>query len=279
MSVESVEERRSNVTKSHTYIGTAGWALPAPVRDRFPGEGSNLEKYSRVFNAVEINSSFYREHGPATYERWARSTPPGFRFSVKLSRFFTQESGLRETGETLRASIDGISNLGEKWGVLLVQLPPKLEFEKLVARRFFRELAILTDVRVVVEPRHVSWGSESALDSMEELGLAKARAHPERVSITPEERSRVEPVVYYRLHGAPVVYRSAYSKSRLEGLSRRLEGLERESWVMFDNTTLGLATENALDLGKMVGATGFEPATFCSRSKRATRLRYAPTGK
>src|SRR5436853_142991 len=26
----------------------------------------------------------------------------------------------------------------------------------------------------------------------------------------------------------------------------------------------------------MVGAAGFEPATFCSQSRRATRLRYAP---
>ena len=26
----------------------------------------------------------------------------------------------------------------------------------------------------------------------------------------------------------------------------------------------------------MVGVAGFEPATFCSRSKRATKLRYTP---
>ncbi len=28
---------------------------------------------------------------------------------------------------------------------------------------------------------------------------------------------------------------------------------------------------------KMVGAVGFEPTTSCTRNKRATRLRYAPT--
>lgn len=244
------------VAKSHTRIGTAGWALPAPVRAIFSGDGSNLEKYARILDAVEINSSFYREHGASTYERWARSTPREFRFSVKLSRFFTQESGLRETGDALKSTIETYSNLGEKWGVLLVQLPPKLEFDKLVARRFFRELTILTDVQVVLEPRHVSWGADVALDLMEELGLAKARAHPERVSIAPAKRSRVEPIVYYRLHGAPVIYRSNYSERRLEGLSRRLADVDREAWVIFDNTTLGLATTNALQLREFQSSFG-----------------------
>jgi uncharacterized protein YecE (DUF72 family) len=240
-----------NDTKSHIRIGTAGWQLPAPVRSRFPGEGSNLEKYARVFSAVEINSSFYREHGASTYEKWSASVPDEFRFSVKLSRYFTQEHGLKETkrlGEVLGA----ISKLGEKWGVLLVQLPPKLAFDARVSKRFFRELAIVTDVQVALEPRHPSWASEPALDLMEDFAIAKVRADPERVSVAPELRRRIEPILYYRLHGSPVIYRSAYSIRRLEGLSVRLQASEsRESWVIFDNTTLGFGTRNALELSAL----------------------------
>ena len=48
------------------YIGTAGWSIPSACASHFPAEGSHLERYAQVFNAVEINSSFYRAHLPAT---------------------------------------------------------------------------------------------------------------------------------------------------------------------------------------------------------------------
>lgn len=42
------------------------------------------------------------------------------------------------------------------------------------------------------------------------------------------------------------------------------------------NTKKGLITMYQTYLHKMVGATGFEPAAFCSQSRRDTKLRYAP---
>jgi uncharacterized protein YecE (DUF72 family) len=51
-------------------IGTAGWSIPKEHAEAFPISGSHLERYAAVFNAVEINSSFYRPHRPATDERW-----------------------------------------------------------------------------------------------------------------------------------------------------------------------------------------------------------------
>ena len=58
------------------YIGTAGWSFPRDLD--FPVEGSGLARYATRFDAVEINSSFYRPHQRKTYQRWAASTPPGF---------------------------------------------------------------------------------------------------------------------------------------------------------------------------------------------------------
>ena len=45
-------------------------------------------------NCVEINSSFYRPHQQKTYERWAASTPKGFRFSVKVPKLLTHDQRL-----------------------------------------------------------------------------------------------------------------------------------------------------------------------------------------
>lgn len=52
-------------------IGTAGWTIPAPIKGQFMAEGSLLEQYSRRFNCVEINFSFYRDHMDQTYQKWA----------------------------------------------------------------------------------------------------------------------------------------------------------------------------------------------------------------
>ncbi len=51
-------------------IGTAGWAIRREYQGSFPGESSHLARYAARLDAVEINSSFYRPHKPATYARW-----------------------------------------------------------------------------------------------------------------------------------------------------------------------------------------------------------------
>src|SRR4051812_9584355 len=75
--------------------GCAGWTIPRDAAAAFPADGSHLARYAAVFNAVEINSSFYRAHRAATYARWADSVPGDFRFSVKLPRAITHDAGLR----------------------------------------------------------------------------------------------------------------------------------------------------------------------------------------
>src|SRR5579875_2042399 len=61
-----------------TRIGTAGWSIPPQHAERFDRTGSHLCRYAARFNAVEINSSFYRPHQPKTYARWAASVPEDF---------------------------------------------------------------------------------------------------------------------------------------------------------------------------------------------------------
>src|SRR6188768_3991730 len=75
-------------------IGTAGWSLMSRYAASFPHQGSHLERYARVFNAAEINSSFHRPHRRSTYERWADAVPADFQFAVKLPKLITHELGL-----------------------------------------------------------------------------------------------------------------------------------------------------------------------------------------
>src|SRR5690242_19193416 len=110
-------------------IGTAGWALPAGVRDQL-GEGeSNLARYATRFGGVEVNSSFHRRHRASTWERWAASTPDDFRFSAKVPKTISHVQRLSECDALLAEFIEDVSGLGEKLAVVLLQLPPKLAFD------------------------------------------------------------------------------------------------------------------------------------------------------
>jgi Protein of unknown function DUF72 len=83
------------------YVGCAGWSVPKEHAAHFPAAGSHLQRYAARFPAVEVTSSFYRPHRPATYAKWAAAVPPGFRFSVKLPREVTHRRRLVGTADLL----------------------------------------------------------------------------------------------------------------------------------------------------------------------------------
>src|SRR5262245_59524485 len=98
------------------HIGTAGWAIPRDSGRELHGTGTHLQLYSRVFTAVEINSTFRRPHKRSTYERWAAATPTGFRLSVKAPKEITHVGRLKNTREPLAQFLEEVSALGAKLG-------------------------------------------------------------------------------------------------------------------------------------------------------------------
>jgi uncharacterized protein YecE (DUF72 family) len=233
-------------------IGTAGWVLPSASASRFPSEGSHLERYAQVFNCVEINSSFYKDPRPDTYAKWAAATPDDFLFSVKLNKYFLQEKRLVETGDRLKQTLEGILQLQDKLGALLVQLPPSLAFEEKIAAQFMKQLRKHFSGTVVWEPRHKSWGLPHAIETLSAFQMNKVLADPEPCPTAKILRPQVENVRYLRLHGAPVRYRSSYTEVALQRITHRIFdepiSLAEQTWVIFDNTAHAHATNNALRL-------------------------------
>src|SRR3954466_16349985 len=106
---------------ARTWIGTAGWSLPRAEQARFPGEGSHLERYARVFPCVEINSTFHRPHRASTLARWAAIAPSGFRFSLKMPRTITHDAKLVGTRARVEGFLADLTPLGPAADCLLVQ--------------------------------------------------------------------------------------------------------------------------------------------------------------
>jgi uncharacterized protein YecE (DUF72 family) len=235
--------------ESAVRIGCAGWSLPRAEVSRFVAAGSHLERYASRLDAVEINSSFYRPHRRGTYERWSASVPPSFRFAAKIPKTITHGLRLREAGDLLATFLAEAAGLGEKLGCLLVQLPPSLEFDPEVTADFFAGLRTLSAVPVACEPRHPSWFVPPAGDLLRELEVARVAADPACVPAAAEPGGWTG-LKYYRLHGSPRAYYSEYSQDYVAALAARLlaDAAAGRVWCVFDNTALGAATGNALDL-------------------------------
>ena len=229
-------------------VGCAGWSLPHAAWPQFPPEGSHLQRYAARLNAVEINSSFYRPHQASTYARWAADVPADFRFSVKLPKTITHEQRLRDCAPLLETFLAQATNLGEKLGCLLVQLPPSLAFDAPTAQDFLAALRQRHAGAVALEPRHASWFTDATDGLLNDWQVGRVLADP-LVDEAGRRPGGFRQLAYVRLHGSPRMYYSAYAPDRLERLTVRLQRAAASGkavWCIFDNTAEGAAVVNAL---------------------------------
>ena len=242
-------------------IGTAGWSIPREHAASAPGSGSHLERYARTFPCCEINSSFHRSHRQATWRRWAEAVPLDFRFSVKLPKAITHLAKLAIAPDALNAFLIEVAGLESRLGPLLVQLPPSLRFDDCPAAEFFELLRYRFAGPVVLEPRHTSWFLPEVSELLEVHRVSRVIADPPRHADSdlnlPLILAGSQRMAYVRLHGAPRTYYSTYDRPFLEMLAQRIQELPRstEVWVIFDNTALGGAFQNANELREILGTS------------------------
>jgi uncharacterized protein YecE (DUF72 family) len=232
-----------------TRLGCAGWSISREAAPSFTGDGSHLERYAAVFNAVEINSSFYRPHQPQTYARWAASVPDDFRFAVKLPRSITHDQRLKEIDAPLAQFAAEAGTLGHKLGCVLVQLPPSLALDVALADDFLQRLRGHFDGMLACEARHGSWFSDAASALLQRHRVTRVIADPPAGQPGPYVPTTED--AYVRLHGSPRIYYSSYGEAYLASVADWLAG--RDGWCIFDNTASGAAILNALRLRSLLG--------------------------
>lgn len=243
-------------------IGTAGWSIARRDAASFPDEGTTLERYSRVFGGVEINSSFHRPHRPSTWAKWAASVQDGFRFALKLPKTITHQAKLVDADALTAQFVREVQPLGARLAVVLVQLPPKLRFEARVAEPFFTNFRRLIDAEIACEPRHATWFEDDANTLLQELRVARVAADPALGSAAAVPGGWLG-LSYWRLHGWPAMYRSSYSDEALHAYARQIRAAideRRRVWCVFDNTAASAATGNALSLMAELGAAPSSPS-------------------
>ncbi|CAN5888567.1 DUF72 domain-containing protein [soil metagenome] len=237
------------------WVGTSGYVYPHWRRGAFYPQGlrqrDELTFYAERFRTLELNNPFYRLPAPETFDRWRDTVPDGFVFAVKASRYITHVKRLRDAVELLELFRGRASRLGSKLGPLLCQLPPTLEADLGLLRRFLGQLA--GDRRWVIEFRHPSWHTAQVY---EELGAREValcipvggRVRPDLVTTAP--------FAYIRMH-AGAGEGGGFTREQLDWWAGRIAALGhsgKDCYVYFNNDPGGHAPRDARTLLDLLGA-------------------------
>jgi uncharacterized protein YecE (DUF72 family) len=167
-----------------------------------------------------------------------------------VPRSITHESRLASCEALLDEFQIDTAQLGSKLGPILVQLPPSLAFDHGTVTEFLRLLRARFAGPIALEPRHASWFAPEARELLLSQGIHRVAADPEPVSgVGAGNPDADRSLVYFRLHGSPRIYHSAYDKTQLIAVQRSIVSARATSaWCIFDNTASGAAIGDALSL-------------------------------
>lgn len=154
------------------YVGCQGWRysdwrVAAPPATPFYPSGlaaaAELAHYSRTFDLVKVDSTFYAVPQPKVVRNWSTQVPAHFRFSCKLPRTLTHEYRLARGRSVLSAFCDGMRQLEAKLAALLIQLPPSFGVDEFATlERFLPHLP--ADLPFAIEFRDTGWYSERTVE-------------------------------------------------------------------------------------------------------------------
>lgn len=233
-------------------IGTSGWHYKHWMGNFYPdGLATNkmFEWYSRHFNTVELNNSFYRLPTEEAFSAWRNRAPLGFTFAVKASRFITHMKKLKDPELAIEKFFHRALLLREKLGPILLQLPPRwpVNIERL--QDFLR--AIPSGPRYVFEFRDESWHTPEIYRILARHNVALC-IHDWRAAHGPIEITA--DFAYVRMHGPSGEYHGSYDEGTLQEWAQRLHRWRSELsaiFVYFNNDQGGHAITNALTLERM----------------------------
>ena len=154
-------------------IGTSGFSYKEWKQIFYPADlpaDRFLSYYATRFDAVEIDSTFYRMPTPKSLDAWQESTPEHFRFAIKASQRITHRERLVVPSESVGYLLGVLERLGPRLGVVLYQLPPNFKRDDGRLEAFLTSLP--PNPKSALEFRHLSWFGDDTFRLLEKYGVA-----------------------------------------------------------------------------------------------------------
>ncbi|WP_375417980.1 DUF72 domain-containing protein [uncultured Hymenobacter sp.] len=209
-----------------------------------------FEFYAEHFHTLELNVTFYRFPQLSFLENWYRQSPAGFQFAVKAPKLITHFKQFNQVGQLLGDFYHTTAQgLQDKLAAVLFQLPPRLAYHP---DRLARILDCLDPAFAnVLEFRHPTWWRDEVYEALRQRGVSFCgQSHPD----LPDAVVTTAPLLYYRFHGVPDLYRSPYPLTFLErvaGEVRSRSGLEG-AYLYFNNDIDASAIGNARQMRELL---------------------------
>lgn len=235
------------------HIGTSGWHYThwrGPFYPERLPPSQMLEFYTRQFDTVELNNTFYRLPLETGLETWRSTTPKKFCFAVKGSRFLTHMKKLKEPETGIARFFERVDRLRPKLGPVVFQLPP---FWVANPERIEAFLAALPNRHsYAFELRNPTWHAEPIYKILRKRNAAfcifEIAGFASGFPITAD-------FTYIRLHGPEGAYQGRYSQAELEKWASRIRRWRQDLKAVhlyFDNDQSAYAVENALALKRLL---------------------------
>ena len=214
-----------------------------------------FEYYSSKFDTLELNVTFYRFPQLKFLQNWYDNSPAAFRFAVKAPRLITHYKQFKDCERLLHDFYTTTEQgLRDKLGAVLFQFSPRFNYTPerldLIIRNLRKEFTN------TIEFRHESWWRETVNKKLrKEKIIFSGISHP----ALPDHPVVTNKVAYYRFHGVPKLYYSAYKQDVLKRIADNLaaDKTVEEAFIYFNNTATIGAIKNAVWIKKYIKRLGF----------------------
>ncbi|MEN7551202.1 DUF72 domain-containing protein [Rapidithrix thailandica] len=180
LQTQSLLKKLPQPQTTQLYVGCPQWANKEWIGKVYPpGTKANqfLQHYSKHFDTVELNSSYYHVPEPETIRRWKSQTTNNFTFCPKVFQEISHAPGLGLQSPAFDSFTEAIAHFEEKYGISFLQLPPYFSvFDAPILLRFLE--AFPEHLPLAIEFRHPSWFrgdnplADDVFDCMEALNIA-----------------------------------------------------------------------------------------------------------
>ena len=203
-----------------------------------------FEYYNTRFDTLELNVTFYRFPQLKFLENWYNVSSPDFVFTVKAPRLITHYKKFNDCEGLLNDFYDTtLVGLKEKLGTVLFQFPPSFSYSADRLELVIQNLS--GEVKNVLEFRHSSWWIEEVFKKLKKKNIIFSGISHPKLS---DEVVINNKTAYYRFHGVPDLYYSAYTHHKLQSIADALlkDKTIKEAYIYFNNTATVGAIENAI---------------------------------
>ncbi len=263
-----------------TRIGCSGWSYNDWVGPFYPANtrpDEYLKLYSRIFDTVEIDSTFYRVPSIEMVNQWYENTPAQFLFCPKLPKRITHDLHLENSMQYYNHFSKRLSALKEKLGPLVIQMPPSFKYQKHLQQltHFLRGLD--NEHRYAIEFRNDSWFNPEVEKLLRDRGICQVWSINQYLTTPP---TLTADFVYMRFVGDRTIERfSKIQKDQTDAMKAWSGSLlqapeSRDKFVLFNNHFAGFGPGSVNEFRRLMGLAQLDWSSFAKDSAQKSMLDF-----